>query len=115
MGAQHPSYVSALMLLMVPNNFGDDEIQKLLGEFRVEIGALRQVFEPRDLFRLTGGIGRRKVVRGFQLAHRLCVFEALAQRVDQDRIESVDALAVLGEDLLGAVNDVFSQEHILSA
>ena len=38
----------------------------------------------------------------FQLTNGLCVFKALAQRVDEDRIKPVDALAVTHQDLCGA-------------
>ncbi len=45
---------------------------------------------------------------GLELAHRLGVFEPLAQRVDEDRIKAVDALAVLGQHL-GGFGDRISQ------
>ena len=39
---------------------------------------------------------------GLEPAHGLGVLEALAQRVDEDRVEPVDALAVFLEKLGGA-------------
>jgi hypothetical protein len=87
---------------VVLNDFSDDEVQELLGEFRVQIGPFRQVFEPCDLRRFAGGIGRGKVVFGLELAHGLGVLEALAQGVDEDRVEPVDALAVALQKLRGA-------------
>ena len=99
---------------MVLDHLGDDEVEEFLGEFRVEIGALRQVFEPRDLFGFSVRIGRRKVILGLQLAHSLGVFEPLAQGVDEDRIEAIDAITVVFEDLPGAGDNVVSQERSLS-
>ena len=95
------------------NDFSDDEVQELLGEFGIEVGLFRQIFKPRDLVRFTRGIGRGKVVFGFEFPHSLCVFEPLAQRIDEDRIEPVDAVAVLGEHLSGFGYNV-SQAPILS-
>ena len=85
------------MFLVVLNDLSDDEIQEILGEFRIQIGLFRKIFETCDLFRFARGIGRGKVVGGFELANRLRVFEALAQRIDEDRIQAVDAFTVLFE------------------
>ena len=76
-------------MFVVLNDFSDDEVEKLLGEFRVQIGLFRQIFEPRDLGRFAGRIGRGKVVFGFEFPHGLSVFEPLAQRIDEDRIKGV--------------------------
>ena len=40
------------------NDFSDDEVEKLLGKFRVQIGPFCQIFEPCDLCRFAGWIGR---------------------------------------------------------
>ena len=85
------------------------------GKFRVQIGAFGQVFEPGDLGFFTGRVGRRKVMFGLELAHGLSVLEPLAQRIDQDCIESVDAFTMLSEHLCGAGYGVVSQSAILSA
>mmetsp|Transcript_23420 Transcript_23420/g.41062 ORF Transcript_23420/g.41062 Transcript_23420/m.41062 type:complete len:282 (+) Transcript_23420:1441-2286(+) len=90
------------MGFVVLNDFSDDEVQELLGKFRVEVGPVCQIFKPCDLVRFAGGIGRWKVVCGLEFPHGLRVFEPLAQRVDEDRVEAVDAGAVLFEHLGGA-------------
>ena len=59
-----------LLFAVVPNDFGDDEVEEFAGEFRVEIGGFRQRFEPVDLRGLARGIGRGKVVRGLELRPR---------------------------------------------
>ena len=98
---------------MVSDDFVDDEAQELLGEIRVQIGPVCQIFEPRDLIRFAGRIGRGKVVFGFEFPHSLCVFEPLAQCVDEDRIQTVDAFAMTLEDL-GGFGGRISQAPILS-
>ena len=103
-----------LVLSVVLNDFSDDEVQKLLGEFRIEIGLLCQVFEPFDLLRLARGIGRGKVVLRLELAHGLRVLEAFAQRVDKDCVQPVDAGAVPLEQFSGALCGVVSQWRTLS-
>jgi hypothetical protein len=80
------------------NDFSDDEVEKLLGEFRVNVCPVRQIFEPGDLGGLAGRIGRGKVVFGFEFPHSLCMFEALTEGVDQDRVQTIDAFAVLFEN-----------------
>ena len=95
------------------NDFLNDEIQESLGEFRVEIGLERQVFETCDLLRFARGIGRGKVMLGLETADRLGVFEPLAQRVDEDGIEPVDAFTMFLEHLGGAGHGV-SQGRNLS-
>lgn len=102
-----------LMFLVVLNDLSNDEIQEILGKFGVQIGPFCKIFETCDLFRFAIGIGRGKVVGGFQFPDSLRVFETLAQRVDEDRIEAVDAFAVLFEHICGAGYSV-SQERSLS-
>ncbi|SFL31567.1 hypothetical protein SAMN04488036_10989 [Shimia haliotis] len=102
-----------LMLLMVLNDLSDDEVQEILGEFRIQIGPLRKIFKTCDLFRFAIRIGRGKVVFGFQFSNCLRGFEALAQGVDKDRIEPVNALAIPFEQVGGA-GGVVSQERSLS-
>jgi len=84
---------------VVLNDFSDDEVQKLLGEFGVQIGPVRQIFEPRDLVRFAGGIGRGKVVCSLEFPHSLRV-------LDKDRIQTVDGGAVVFEDFGGLGNGV---------
>lgn len=102
-----------LVFLVVLNDFSDDEVQELLGEFGVQIGLARQSFEPRDLGCLSGGIAWRKVVCGLEFPHGLRVFEPLAQCIDEDGIKAVDAAAVLGQHVRG-FGDNISQAPILS-
>ena len=95
------------------NDFSDDEVEKLLGKFGVQVGPLCQIFKPFDLCRFAGWIGRGKVVFGFEFPHSLCVFEPLAQRIDEDRVKPVDARSVVCKHLCGA-GDGVSQGPILS-
>ena len=83
------------MLFVVLNDFSDDEVEKLLGEFGSRSASFRQIFEPCDLCRFARWIGRGKVVFGFEFPHSLCVFEPLAQCIDKDRVQPVDGGAVL--------------------
>ena len=98
---------------MMLNDFSDDEVQELLGEFWVQIGPICQIFKPRDLFGFSGRIGRGKVVFGFQFPYSLCVLEPLAQCINEDCIQSVDAFTVPFEHLGSFGSDV-SQAPILS-
>jgi len=97
------------------NDFSDDEVQKLLGKLRVQIGLSRQFFKPCDLRGLARWIGRGKVVPGLQLAHGLGVLEPLTQGVNKDRVQPVDAFAVLFQQLGGAQGGLISQWQTLSA
>ncbi len=45
---------------MVPDDFLDDEAQKLFREIGVQLGGLGQRSETRDLHLLAGGIGGRQ-------------------------------------------------------
>jgi hypothetical protein len=54
----------------VVNDFLNDEVQKSLGEFRVEVGLNRQIVETRDLGRFARRIGRGKVVPGKKAQER---------------------------------------------
>lgn len=108
-----PNGLLFLMLLVVLNDLSDDEVQEILSEFRVQIGLLRKIFETCDLFRFAIRIGRGKVVFGFQFPDSLCCLEALAQCVDEDRVEAVDALAITFQQFGGALG-VISQERSLS-
>ena len=96
------------------DDFLNNEVQESLGEIGVQVGLFRQVFEPCDLLRLARWIGRGKVVLGLEAAHCLGMFEPLAQRVDKDCIQPVDAGAVALQQLGRAGYSVFSQRRILS-
>ena len=109
--AGHPTLF--LLFFVVLNDLSDDEVQKLLGKFRVKIGPICQVFEPCDLCGFARRIGRGKVVAGFQFPDSLCMLEPLTERVDKDCVQPVDTLAVLFEQFRSALGGV-SQVPILS-
>ena len=79
---------------MVVDDLGDDEGEELLGEDRVESGLTGQRPQSRDLHRLTGGVGRRQVQLGLEVADALGAAEALGQKVHQCGVEVVDRGAV---------------------
>ena len=88
-------------LTVVLDDFGDDEVQELSGEYRVEIGLFRQIFQPLDLRGFARKIGWREVVIGLETTDRLSVLEPLTQGKNEDRVEPVDAVAMLFEQGLG--------------
>ena len=59
------------------------------------------------------GGGLLVLALGLQLAHGLGVLEPLSQRIDQDRVQPVDAVAMFGQNFGGAGGCV-SQWHSLS-
>ncbi len=79
---------------MVPDYLVDDEAQKFLAEFRVQIGILGQLPEPRNLFlfpcRICGGQGDA----GLVFANRLRDPKPFRQYVHQRRVDIVDAFAI---------------------
>ena len=93
---------------MVMDNFLNDEIEEFLGKLGIQIGPVCKVFQPRNLRGLAGGIACRQFMLCFQLSHSLGVFKPLAQRIDEDGIEAVDAFAVLFEHF-GGFGDGVSQ------
>ena len=104
-----------LVFLVVLNDFSDDEIQEILGEFRVQIGLMGQFFKPCNLRRFAVGIGRGKVMFGLELTYGLSVLEAFPKRIHKDRIQTVDAFAVLFQQCGGAGDGVVSQWAFPSA
>ena len=106
-GGVHPAL--RLMLSVMLDHFGDDEIQELLGEFGIQRSPVREVFEPCDLGRFAGRIGRGKVIFGFQFAHGLRVLETFAKRVHKDGIQAVNAFTMLFEHGSGAGYGIISQ------
>ncbi len=77
--------------LVVADDLGDDEVEELLGEGRVEPGVLGQVAQPLDLVPLAGRIGRRQPVLRLQPPDLLGALEALGQHVDDRGVDVVDA------------------------
>jgi hypothetical protein len=100
------SRASGLLLLVVLDDFLNDEVQEFLGEFRVQIGLECKILEPRDLFFFARGVGWGKRVLRLERAHGLGVFEPLGEREDKDRVEPVYGLSVFLEDCGGAGDGV---------
>ena len=98
---------------MVMDNFLNDEVEEFLGKFGVQIGPVCKVFQPRNLRSLAGGIAWGQIMLCLQLAHSLGVFEPLAERIDEDGIEAIDALAVFFQHG-GGFGDGISQWASLS-
>ncbi|ASP20159.1 hypothetical protein ANTHELSMS3_01461 [Antarctobacter heliothermus] len=93
-------------MLVVLDDFLNDKVQEFLGEFRVEIGLECQILEPRDLIVFARGVGWGKVVLRLENAHGLSVLEPLCERENEDRVETVDRLAVFLEQVGSAGNGV---------
>ena len=104
--AHDGSVPSGLVLLVVLDDFLNDEIQEGLGEFRVEIGLNSQILKPRDLFAFARRIRGGQVVLRLEDAHGLSVLEPLCERENEDRVEAVDRLAMFLEQVGGAGNGV---------
>ena len=107
------SHTLRLVSFVMMDHFLNDEVEEFLGKFGVQIGPVCKVFQPRNLRGFARGVACWQVMFCLQLAHGLGVFEPLAQCVDEDGIEAVDALAVLFEDL-GGFDDGISQWASLS-
>jgi hypothetical protein len=88
---------------VVADDLGDDEVEELLRERRVEVGLERELLEPRDLPFLTRRVRRREVVLGLQTADALGVLEPNGQHVDERSVDVVDAGTDLVELCLGRV------------
>src|SRR5262249_2137498 len=89
---------------VVADDFGDNEVDELFREGRIELGVLGERLEPldHDLFALR--IARRQTGRGLQLAHPARAAEALGEEIDQRGVDVVDAVAQLtqlGRDRAG--------------
>ncbi len=102
------------MLFVVLDDFLNDEVQEFLGEFRIKIGLIRKGFEPRDLLCFTRRVRGREVMGGFEDTDGLCVFEPLAQSIDENGIETINAFAMFFEHFGGAGYGIISQGPSLS-
>ena len=107
------------MFFVVLNGFADDELKEGFGELRIKIGVDSELFQPRDLIALAVRIRGGQGVFSFEPTNGLGVFEPFAQGIDEDRVEAINALAVLTQDLRGADNSIvlrfgISQWPILS-
>jgi hypothetical protein len=90
-----PEYLLRFVFVVVQYDFLNDEIQKVAGKFGVEVRLLCKLLKTGNLGGFAGRIGRWKAVLCFELANGLSVLEPLAQRVDKNRIEPVNAGTVV--------------------
>ena len=51
-----------LVLFVMLDNFLNNEVQKFLGKFRIKIGLVCKLFQPRNLRRFAGRVGRGQIV-----------------------------------------------------
>ncbi len=82
---------------MVPDDLGDDEVEKGGRELGVELRLLGELAQPRDLAGFAGGVGGWHAVRGLEAADPLRALETLGEEVHERGIEVVDAGAQLFE------------------
>lgn len=101
-------------MFVVMDDFLNDEVQEFLGEFRVEISLKCQILEPRDLLFFARGVGWGKVVLRLEDANGLSMCESFGQREDKDRVQPVDAFAMLFQQLCCAGDGSISQLQSLS-
>ena len=107
------------MFLVVLDDFADDELKEAFGELRIEISVDSELFQPRDLIALAVRIRGGQGVFSFEPTNSLSMFEPFAERIDEDRVEAINALAVLAQDLRGTDDSIvlrcgISQWPILS-
>src|SRR5699024_12685637 len=67
-------------VLVVADHFGDDEVEELLREHRVEAGFFGEGAQPGDLLLFPAGIRGGKAGAGFELAHFLRAFEPCGEQ-----------------------------------
>lgn len=79
--------------LMVSDHFGDDEVEELLREGRVQFRVLREAAQAGDLFGFAVGVGRGQFVVRLEMADLLGALEALGEHVDNGSVDVVDAFA----------------------
>ena len=84
---------------MVANHLGNNKVQELLREFRVQAGFLRHGTQASNLRLFTAGVAGGQVVLSLQDAHALGRLKTLREDVHQRCIEVVDG-AAHGEELL---------------
>ena len=101
-----PSVRLTLFFLVVTDHLPNDEIQEFLCEIRVQIGAFCQIFEPCNLRCFAGRIRGRKPMLCLETTHSLRVLEPLAQRIDEDRVQTIDRGTMLLQKLGGTGHGV---------
>src|SRR5690606_28436460 len=80
-------------MLVMPDNFSDDEVKEFFGKIWVEIGSLRQRTKALDLQFLAVGIGCCQSPFSLKNTHRLSAAKAFGQHMDQRGIDIVDRSA----------------------
>ena len=94
---------------MVVNNLGDDEVQKFLGERRVEPTFFGKGTQMGNLYPFALAVGRGHTARRLQLADLLGELESLGQHVNESGIDIVDALTDSGQFREGVLPRVGGQ------
>src|SRR5829696_3918636 len=79
--------------LVVADDFGDDEVEKLLRELRIQFGVGGKGPESGNLVRFAVRICRRQTVPCLEFANLLGDLEPLREQVHQGGIHVVDAVA----------------------
>ncbi len=82
---------------MVVDDLGDDEVEPLLGEGRIELRLLRQRAQSGDLGALALGVGGRHPVRGLESADLLGELESLREHVHEGGVDVVDTEPQTGQ------------------
>ena len=75
------------------------KVRNFLARSGSRSASVRQLVQPRHLAGLAGGVRGRQVVFGLQPPHGLRLLEAFGQGVDQDRVQPVDGVAVVLQQL----------------
>lgn len=78
-------------MLVVSDDFGNDEVQEGLGELRIKSRLVGERPQPGDLPLLASRVGGRHTVRSLELPDSLGALEALGEQVDQGGVDVVDA------------------------
>jgi len=88
-------------LLMVLNDFLDDELQKFFSEVWIQICPLGQSAKSVDLFCFPPLVGGRQIEFGFQFANLFGFAKPFSQNVNERRVKIVDGCAVASEFFFG--------------
>lgn len=75
---------------MVPDDFFDDEVQKLFSEFRIQVSVAAELVQAPDLRLLALRVARGQLVGGFEPTNLLGALEPLGQQVHQRGVNIVN-------------------------
>ena len=75
------------------DHLGDDEVEKLFGEGRVEMSILGEAAQSVDLHEFTRRVGGRQSVGSLEPPDLLGEFEPLGQQMNERGVDVVDALS----------------------